>query len=77
MGLRSFGGPLAGQDFPDWEAVRERLTMFRASADGEDEPTDDTVLSNDWEWLEVIRWRANGRRRHHDWVGETSAGDRQ
>lgn len=70
MGLRSFGGPLAGQDFPDWEAVREHLERVRASADGEYEVTGDTVLGDDWVWLEVIRWRASGRRLHRDGVDE-------
>jgi len=70
MGLRSFGGPLAGQDFPDWETVREHLERARASADGEYEPTGDTVLGDDWVWLEVIRWRAGGRRLREDGIGE-------
>lgn len=71
MGLRSFGGPLAGQDFPDCDAVNERLRQVGASADGEYELTGETVLGDDWVWLEVIRWRAAaGRRPRQDGISE-------
>lgn len=63
MALRSFGGPLAGEDFPDWDAVTRRLREVHAANDGEYQPTDDTVLGDDWTWHEIIRWKARGTTR--------------